>query len=214
MKNLNLSLIILIFILGISCSSTKSQEVTYPTKEAVDLTGLSKAYFASGCFWCVEAVYESVKGVREVVSGYAGGNTNNPDYRSIGTGTTGHAETVEVHYNPEEVNFEKLLTVFFASGDPTTKDRQGPDRGTQYRSIIFYQNEAEKQAIENKIAELEATKVFENPIVTEVKVFEKFHEAEAYHQNYERLNPQNPYVQSVSIPRLKRFQKKHPELLK
>jgi len=182
--------------------------------KATDLSGLSKAYFASGCFWCVEAVYESVKGVTEVVSGYAGGDSPNPSYQSIGTGKTGHAEAVEVYYNPDEVSFETLLTVFFGSGDPTTLNRQGPDRGTQYRSILFYQNDTEKAAIKKMIADLETYKVFDKPIVTEVLAFEKFYMAEQYHQDYERLNPQNPYVQSVSVPRLKKFQQKFPKLLK
>jgi len=214
MKNMHLLVLTAISLGLMCCSTTKSQEKLIPPKEVVDLEGLSKAYFASGCFWCVEAVYESVKGVAEAVSGYAGGDSPNPTYRAIGTGKTGHAETVEVYYNADDVSFETLLTVFFGSGDPTTLNRQGPDRGTQYRSILFYQNEEEKQAIEKKIADLEAEKIFNKPIVTEVQAFEKFYIAEQYHQDYERLNPQNPYVQSVSIPRLKKFQQKFPALLK
>jgi len=214
MKNIGMWVWLAISIGLMSCGTTKSQEKIRPAKKAVDLTGLSKAYFASGCFWCVEAVYESVKGVAEVVSGYSGGSSLNPNYKAIGTGKTGHAETIEVYYNADEVSFETLLSVFFGSGDPTTLNRQGPDRGTQYRSIIFYQNDAEKLAIEKKIAALEEDQVFDNPIVTEVTAFEQFYPAEDYHQNYERLNPTNPYVQSVSIPRLKRFQKKFPDLLK
>jgi len=170
----------------------------------------SVAYFASGCFWCVEAVYESVKGVEEAVSGYAGGETDKPTYQSIGTGRTGHAETVAVYYNEDIVSFETLVKVFFGSGNPTTPNRQGPDKGSQYRSIAFYKNEIEKASIEKIIAELEISKTFDDPIVTEVSAFEKFYEAEAYHQNYEKLNPNNPYVQSVSIPRLNRFKKKFP----
>jgi len=185
MKNIHLWVSVAVFFsFGlISCSTTKSQEKIAHTKQQVDLTGLSKAYFASGCFWCVEAVYESVKGVAEAVSGYV-------------------------------VSFETLLTVFFGSGDPTTLNRQGPDRGTQYRSIIFYQNDAEKLTIEKKISDLETSEAFNNPIVTEVKTFEKFYPAEDYHQDYERLNPHNSYVQSVSIPRLKKFQNKFPDFLK
>lgn len=215
MKNIHLWAWLAVFLpFGLmSCSTTKSQEKIAHSKEQVDLSGLTKAYFASGCFWCVEAVYESVKGVAEAVSGYAGGSSLNPTYQAIGTGKTGHAETVEVYYDAEVVSFETLLTVFFGSGDPTTLNRQGPDRGTQYRSIIFYQNDAEKLAIEKKIAELEEAQVFNKPIVTEVKTFEKFYAAEDYHQDYERLNPHNPYVKSVSIPRLKKFQKQFPDLL-
>jgi len=201
----------------VSCSTLKSQETaTQPSQEKSnkDLSELETAYFASGCFWCVEAVYESVKGVEEAVSGYEGGHTDDPTYRAIGTGQTGHAETVEVYYDPEVVSYESLLKVFFGSGDPTTLNKQGPDRGTQYRSAIFYKNEEEKQQAEKMIAKLTADKVFENPIVTEVTAHTKFYKAEEYHQDYERLNPSNPYVRSVSIPRLKRFQAKFPELLK
>ncbi len=214
MKNIRLLALFLLPLGLMCCSTTKSQEKSMSQKEVIDLTGLSKAYFASGCFWCVEAVYESVKGVAEVVSGYAGGSSLNPTYQAIGTGKTGHAETVEVYYNADAVSFETLLTVFFGSGDPTTLNRQGPDTGTQYRSIIFYQNETEKAAIEKKIAGLKAAKTFSNPIITEITAFEKFYPAEDYHQDYERLNPHNPYVQSVSIPRLKKFQQQFPELLK
>ena len=171
------------------------------------------AYFASGCFWCVEAVFESVKGVEEAVSGYAGGFTKSPNYQSIGTGRTGHAETVAVYYNPNIVSFQTLVDVFFGSHDPTTKNGQHPDYGTQYRSIAFYQNEKEKQIIENTIQKLNKV-AYNGKIVTEVTRFTKFYEAEAYHQNYEKLHPNNPYVKNVSIPRLNRFKKKFPELLK
>ncbi|CAM1347462.1 peptide-methionine (S)-S-oxide reductase MsrA [Tenacibaculum crassostreae] len=171
------------------------------------------AYFASGCFWCVEAIFESVKGVEEAVSGYAGGHTKNPTYKSSNTGTTGHAETVAVYYNPKEVSFETLVTVFFGSHDPTTKNGQHPDYGTQYRSIAFYDTNEEKKVIDNTIKKLNK-EVYKGKIATEVKKIDKFYPAEDYHQNYERLHPENPYVQRVSIPRLNRFKKKFPELLK
>lgn len=205
-------LTLIALLLGLlSCGSLKSDN---PSKTVQDLDKYSKAYFASGCFWCVEAVYESVKGVAEVHSGYAGGDTPNPTYRSIGTGTTGHAEAVEVFYDPTVISFPELVKVFFLSGDPTTPNRQGPDSGSQYRSIIFYQNAEEQKIIEGFIADLEAKNIFDAPIITEVSPLTKFHMAEDYHQDYERLNPGNPYVQGVSIPRLKRFQKNAPELLK
>nr|WP_299036152.1 peptide-methionine (S)-S-oxide reductase MsrA [uncultured Tenacibaculum sp.] len=171
------------------------------------------AYFASGCFWCVEAVFESVRGVEEAVSGYAGGHTKNPTYKTIGTGKTGHAESVAVYYNPKEVSFQTLVTVFFGSHDPTTKNGQHPDYGSQYRSIAFYQTPQEKEIIENTIRKLNK-EVYKGKIVTEVTKLEKFYPAEEYHQNYERLHPENPYVQRVSIPRLNRFKRKFPELLK
>lgn len=171
------------------------------------------AYFASGCFWCVEAIFESVKGVEEAVSGYAGGTTKNPTYQSIGTGRTGHAETVAVYYNPKVVSFETLVTVFFGSHNPTTKNGQHPDYGTQYRSIAFYETDAEKQIIENKIAQLNK-EVYAGKIVTEVTKHTKFYKAEDYHQDFEKRNPNQGYVKAVSIPRLKRFKAKFPELLK
>ena len=171
------------------------------------------AYFASGCFWCVEAIFESVNGVEEAVSGYAGGHTKNPTYKTIGTGRTGHAESVAVYYNPKKVSFQTLVTVFFGSHDPTTKNGQHPDYGSQYRSIAFYKTKEEKRFIENTIQRLNKD-VYQGKIVTEVKKMEKFYPAEEYHQNYERLHPENPYVQKVSIPRLNRFKRKFPELLK
>jgi peptide-methionine (S)-S-oxide reductase len=171
------------------------------------------AYFASGCFWCVEAIFESVDGVEEAVSGYAGGFTSNPTYQSIGTGRTGHSETVAVYYNPKKVSFETLVKVFFGSHDPTTKNGQHPDYGSQYRSIAFYTNSSEKAIINKYIKELNDSS-YKGKIVTEVTELVRFYEAEAYHQNYEKLNPNNSYVRNVSIPRLNRFKKKFPELLK
>lgn len=174
--------------------------------------GKAKAYFSSGCFWCVEAVYESVKGVDEVISGYAGGHTKNPTYESSNTGTTGHAEAVEVIYDPNVVSFETLVDVYFGSQNPTQVNGQGPDRGSQYRSIIFYQNEAQKQIILKKKEAL--AKQLNATIAAEVYPFQKFWVAEAYHQNYEKLHPDNSYIRNVSIPRLNRFKEKFPHLLK
>ena len=174
---------------------------------------LALAYFASGCFWCVEAVYESVRGVSESISGYSGGHTENPTYNSSNTGTTGHAEAVEIHYDPRVVSFASLVDVYFGSQDVTQVNGQGPDRGSQYRSIIFYQNEAQKKIIEAKIAKLNQS-LGDQKVAAEVLAFEKFWKGEDYHQDYERLHPQQGYIQGVSIPRLKRFQAKFPELLK
>ena len=171
------------------------------------------AYFASGCFWCVEAIFESVEGVSEAISGYAGGHTTNPTYQTIGTGKTGHAEVVAVYYNPKKVSFKTLVDVFFGSHNPTTKNGQHPDYGSQYRSIAFYNNNTEKQTIEAAIKKLNK-EVYQGTIVTEVTKHNKFYEAEEYHQNYEKRNPYNSYIRNVSIPRLKRFQKKFPEILK
>ena len=199
-------------ILLMSCGTTSSQKSEDIQQQRVDLSEFSKAYFASGCFWCVEAIYESVEGVAESISGYSGGHTQNPTYESSNTGLTGHAEAVEVYYDPEVVSFETLIKVYYASQDPTQVNGQGPDRGSQYRSIIFYQNDDEKS-----IAEAYKAKVameYQNPIATEIMSFEKFWVAEDYHQDFEKRNPNQPYVRAVSIPRLKRFQAQHPELLK
>lgn len=183
-------------------------------KTAEQLEGYSKAYFASGCFWCVEAIFQSVRGVEEAISGYSGGKIKNPSYRLVSSGQTRHAEAVEVYYDANVVSYETLVKVFFGSHDPTTPNRQGPDRGPQYRSMIYYQN-AEEQAIAEKyIAELNASGSYNNPIVTEVVPFEVFYVAEDYHQEYEALHPNQPYVRSVSIPRLNRFKARFPELLK
>ena len=171
------------------------------------------AYFASGCFWCVEAIFESLEGVGEAISGYAGGHTKNPTYQTIGTGRTGHAESVAVYYDPQIISFKTLVDVFFGSHDPTTKNGQHPDYGTQYRSIAFYNSLEEKEIIEGAINKLNR-EVYKNKIVTEVKKIDIFYEAESYHQNYEKRNPYDRYVRNISIPRLKRFQKKFPNLLK
>jgi peptide-methionine (S)-S-oxide reductase len=176
--------------------------------------GLSKAYFASGCFWCVEAIFEHVNGVEEAISGYSGGDTKNPTYEEVSSGTLRHAEAVEVYYNPEVVSFVTLVKVFFGSHDPTTPDQQGPDRGPQYRSIAFYQSEEEKEIIQQHISDLNKSGVYNNPIVTEVTPFEKFWPGEEYHQDFEKLNPDHPYVRAVSILRLNRFKEKFPDLLK
>jgi peptide-methionine (S)-S-oxide reductase len=173
---------------------------------------LKKAYFASGCFWCVEAIYESVLGVENVTNGYSGGHTENPTYESSNTGTTGHAEAVEVIYNPKEVSFKTLVNIYFSSQNPTQFNGQGPDRGSQYRSIIFYQNESEKMIIINKRNTL--AKQLNLKIAAEIVPFEKFWIAEKYHQNYEQLHPYNRYIQNISIPRLNKFKKKFPEVLK
>ena len=190
----------------------KTQQTITPTQVA-PIDGLDRAYFASGCFWCVEAVYESLKGVKESVSGYSGGHTQNPTYASSNTGRTGHAEAVEISYNAQEIQFSDLVDVYFGSQNIGQVNGQGPDRGSQYRSIIFYQNQIQKNIIDAKIKELEQI-LGQGYVAAEVLPFEKFWEGESYHQNYERLNPSNPYIQNVSIPRLRKFQKKFPDLLK
>lgn len=182
--------------------------------EPQDLSEYSTAYFASGCFWCVEAIFESVKGVAEAESGYAGGTEKNPTYEQVGYGKTTHAESVKVYYDPEEVSFFELVQVFFGSHDPTTLNRQGPDWGAQYRSIAFYQTEEERDIILAYMDALRDNKVYEDPIVTEVRPLTEFWKAEAYHQDYERKHPDNPYIQNISVPRLNRFKANFPDYLK
>lgn len=193
-------------------SEAQNQQKVELTKK--ELQKYEVAYFASGCFWCVEAIYEDIIGVKEVISGYSGGTEKNPTYEQVGRGLTSHAEAVEVYYDPKEVDFATLVKVFFGSHDPTTLNKQGPDHGAQYRSIAFYTNENEKKIIEDYIAQLTKEKVYDSPIVTQVEKFVKFYDAEDYHQDYERLNPNNPYIINISVPRYKRFQAKYPELMK
>lgn len=187
--------------------------VNFKSENKVENKNEKTAYFASGCFWCVEAIYKSVSGVRDAVSGYAGGHTKNPTYKEISTGDTGHAETVAVYYNPSKVSFKDLLTVFFSSHDPTTLNGQYPDFGTQYRSVAFYKTDEEKLTINKIIAKLNKEK-YNGKIVTEVKKIDVFYQAEDYHQNYEENNPNHPYIKKVSIPRLERFKKTCPLLIK
>lgn len=176
--------------------------------------GETSSVFASGCFWCVEAVFESVEGVSEAVSGYAGGSTKTANYSDVSAGRTKHAEAVEVFYDPKVISYETLLKVFFGSQDPTTLNQQGPDRGTQYRSTIFYKSDAEKVAAEKYIAQLTKDNVYDSPITTTLEPLVKFYDAEDYHQDFEARNPNQPYVRGVSVPRLNRFKAKFPELLK
>ncbi len=197
-------------LLGVSCNGKAQQQETDNTTNAspvaVEATkdGLEKAYFASGCFWCVEAVYESVVGVKEAVSGYAGGKGKNPTYDNYGD--TGHAEALEVIYDPEKVSYATLVDVYFNSQDVTQQNGQGPDIGSSYRSIIFYQNEQQKEIIEAKKAALQ--KEYKKPIAAEVEPFQKFWKAEDYHQDYKKKHPNNRYIQNVSNPRFNRFKNK------
>ncbi|TSE11138.1 peptide-methionine (S)-S-oxide reductase MsrA [Aquimarina algiphila] len=190
--------------------NSQKQNITPVQVESVD--GLERAYFASGCFWCVEAVYESVIGVKESISGYSGGHTENPTYQSSNTGRTGHAEAVEIIYDPKLVSFSTLVDVYFGSQNPTQVNGQGPDHGSQYRSIIFYQNDEQKQIILEKKEAL--SKKLNKRIAAEVMPFQKFWKGEGYHQDYEKRNPNNPYIRNVSIPRLLKFQRKFPNLIK
>ncbi|MCX7739725.1 MAG: peptide-methionine (S)-S-oxide reductase MsrA [Meiothermus sp.] len=173
---------------------------------------LEVATLGGGCFWCLEAVFERVKGVRRVVSGYAGGHLPNPTYEQVCSQQTGHAEVVQLTFDPSEVSFREILEVFFAIHDPTSKDRQGHDVGPQYRSIILYHSPAQKEAAQEVMQRLEAARVWDKPLVTELLPFEAFYPAEEYHQGYYRRNPHRPYCALVIAPKLARFFQKFPEL--
>jgi peptide-methionine (S)-S-oxide reductase len=213
MKNIILFLLISIGLSTNSCSQTKKELKPAPNYKASPNEKM--AIFASGCFWCVEAVFESVEGVSEVVSGYCGGKSSDANYEQVSGGYTNHAEAVAVYYDPKKVSYETLLEVFFGSHDPTTLNRQGPDAGRQYRSGIFFTDDSEKTAAENYIEKLYADAVYRRgAVTTEVSKSTGFYPAEIYHQDYEKKNPDNPYVKGVSVPRLKKFLAKYPQLLK
>jgi peptide-methionine (S)-S-oxide reductase len=166
------------------------------------------ATLASGCFWCTEAVFSIVKGVEKVEPGYSGGSVPNPTYEQVSTGTTGHAEAVQVTFDPTVISFKEILEIFFATHDPTTLNRQGPDMGTQYRSVIFYHNEEQKAAAENLIAELNEEGIWDAPIVTQLVPFKAFYVAETYHKDYYKRHPNQPYCQQVITPKLAKLQQR------
>jgi len=167
-----------------------------------------------GCFWCTEAIFEEIEGVKGVTSGYAGGDVVNPSYREVCTGNTGHAEVVQVEYDPEVVDEKELLNVFFKTHDPTTLNRQGADVGTQYRSVIFYSDEKQKKAAEDVMEELSSTSRFDDPIVTKLEPFMNFYAAEDYHQDYFKKNPEQSYCSVVIRPKVEKFREDFSEKLK
>ena len=182
-------------------------------KEIVKKQEFDKAYFASGCFWCVESIYENLKGVVEVNSGYSGGFVQNPTYYQVISGKTGHAEAVEVIYDPKIIDFKTLVKVFFGSHDPSTLNRQGPDVGTHYRSVAFYNSVQEKEIIQIEIKRLLNEKKF-SKITTEVLQFKNFYLAEGYHQDYKKKNPNDLYIRRVSNPRISKFKMDFKEIIK
>ena len=175
---------------------------------------LETATLGAGCFWCVEAVFDDLKGVEDVVSGYSGGHTENPTYREVCSETTGHAEVAQIRFDPEVISFKEILQVFFAVHDPTTLNRQGNDVGTSYRSAIFYHDENQKRIAEEVIREVTEEGVYDDPIVTEVTAFDKFYPAEDYHQEYFENNPNQPYCAAVVAPKVAKFRKKFVDRLK
>lgn len=213
MRQILFSLSLLFAITSCAQQPNKKEKTNPPTSSNDSLKNYQVAYFGSGCFWCVEAIYEAVKGVKEVESGYSGGSVKNPTYEEVCTGRTGHAETVKIYYDSTVISYTDLLAVFFNSHDPTTLNRQGPDAGTQYRSAIFFQTTHERDLANAYIKQLLADDVFPT-ITTEVTPFTGFYKAEAYHQNFECSNPNNGYIRNVSVPRFQQFQVKMPEMIK
>ena len=202
-----------------ACSTADASSTPLPDPEVdaplAKVKGEQKAVLAGGCFWGIEAVFEHVKGVSDAKSGYAGGDAASADYRKVSSGTTGHAESVLVVYDPSQVTYGQLLKVFFSvAHNPTELNRQGPDRGTQYRSAIFYANEEQKRIAEAYIKQLDRIKVFNQPIVTQVAPLEAFHDAEAYHQDYLAQHPDEPYIVINDMPKVENLRKQLPELFK
>ena len=186
-----------------------------PTIDDKSLHGQETAVVAGGCFWCVEAVFQQIAGVEKVVSGYSGGEAATAHYEMVSTGTTGHAESVRLTFNPQKISYGQILKVFFdVAHDPTQLNRQGPDRGPQYRSAIFYSSAEQKRIAEAYIKQLDDAKVFRTPIVTQVVPLKAFYPAEDHHQNFCNRNPRNPYVLGVAMPKVEKVKEKVPELIK
>lgn len=203
-------IIISIFVTIQACGQKKSKE----EMQMKDNDGLELATFGAGCFWCVEAIFQRVDGVEKVVSGYSGGQVNNPSYKEVCQGTTGHAEVCQLSYDPKVVSYEELLEVFWQTHDPTTLNRQGNDVGTQYRSAVFFHNANQKELAKEYKKKLDEAGIYNNPIVTEIVAFEKMYVAEDYHQNYFNENGNQPYCSFVIQPKVEKFQKVFKDKLK
>jgi peptide-methionine (S)-S-oxide reductase len=195
-----------------ACGERRAERSTMDTTSDPKATAV--ATFGGGCFWCVEAVFSQIDGVASVVPGYSGGHVAHPSYEDVCTGTTGHAEAVQVRYDPARVPYEKLLEVFFATHDPTTLDRQGADVGTQYRSVIFFHDEAQRQTAEKVKAALDASGAYDAPIVTRIVPFDAFYEAEGYHHDYFERHPDRGYCRAVIAPKVEKFRKAFADLLR
>ena len=207
---------VIVMFLAISCQAKNENktEIKRTEMENFENVKTDTATFGAGCFWCVEAVFLELDGVKKVISGYEGGLVSNPTYKQICSGTTGHAEVIQVIYDPSKLNFEDLLGAFWQAHDPTTLNRQGNDEGTQYRSVIFYHNDAQKMLSEKYKAELDKSGAWLKPVVTEITKSSTFYPAEEYHQNYYNLNGDQPYCSYVIRPKLEKFRKVFKEKLK
>jgi len=212
MKLFILSIILLFTISG--CRESKSFSKSSKEITMVNDSSLETATFGSGCFWCTEAIFDRVKGVQSVESGYSGGSVPDPSYEAVCTGKTGHAEVIQVKYDPKITSYDELLEIFWKTHDPTTLNRQGADVGTQYRSVIFYHNDEQKEKAEYYKSKLESSKVWDNPIVTEITPMKKFYKAEDYHQEYYEKNPYQGYCSFVITPKVEKFEKVFKDKLK
>jgi len=207
--------IFLFLLISLTACNKSKDNNNFKDQEIMETTTkLDTATFGSGCFWCSEAIFERVKGVHKVISGYAGGTTENPSYEQVCTGKTGHAEVCQILFDPSVVSFADLLKIFWKTHDPTTLNRQGADEGTQYRSVIFYHSDEQKKITQHYKVELDNSGAWENPIVTEISPFTKFYPAEAYHQNYFANNPTQGYCSFVIAPKVEKFEKVFKEKLK
>lgn len=205
---------LIMLLAGASCGQRKNSENTTPMKNQEIEKGMALATFGNGCFWCTEAIFQQLNGVTKVVSGYAGGKVKNPSYKEVCTGLTGHAEVIQITYDPTKISYPELLEVFWQTHDPTTLNRQGADVGTQYRSVVFYHTEEQKQLAESYKKKLDESGAFDNPIVTEISPLSEYYPAEDYHQNYYKLNGSAPYCSYVIQPKLEKFKKVFKDKLK
>ncbi len=211
MKNL---LAIVALVTFSSCAQSQSSNLKIPQGSTTKTANEAVATFGEGCFWHAEIVFQSLVGVRDAVSGYAGGSVANPDYETVCSGSTGHAEVVQVYYDTTKITYETLVKAFFASMDPTELNRQGNDEGTQYRSVAFYRNDKEKQIIEAEIKRITDAKKYSHKIVTQVVPLKSFYDAEAYHQDYARFHPDDPYIVSNDAPKVGQLREQFPDLYK
>ncbi|PAU94107.1 peptide-methionine (S)-S-oxide reductase [Aliifodinibius salipaludis] len=210
----NISGLLFAAITFVILSSAVVHAQTNNTTDTMSSKTMEEATFGAGCFWCVEAVFEELKGVQSAVAGYAGGKLPNPTYRQVSSGQTGHAEVARITFDPSAISYEQLLEVFWHTHNPTTKNRQGADVGPQYRSAIFYHNEKQKEIAEKSLEKTDQSDLWEDPIVTEIEPLTNYSVAENYHQNYYENNPNAGYCQVVIAPKLKKFRKDFPHLLK
>lgn len=211
MKKLVLFLVATIFM---SCANSQNEMQKDESAMTTNNDNLELATFGAGCFWCVEAIFQDLKGVEKVTSGYSGGDVKNPSYREVCTGRTGHAEVVQIQFNPDVISFKELLEVFWQTHDPTTLNKQGADVGTQYRSAVFYHDQSQKELAEEYKKKLDESEVFDDPIVTEISQYDTFYKAEVSHQDYYNENSDAPYCRAVITPKVEKFRKVFEDKLK